>query len=114
MRILTVKSRLVLALVTVIFCATAGAASSDCPTVSVACPDDGDTIQFTATVSPGNSELKLSYQWTVTRGEIKSGQGTPKITVDADRNGKGIGATVEVLGLPANCANKASCYRTHF
>jgi len=111
---LLVTSKLVLVGVAIVLCATTIAAPADCPTISVGCPDGGDTIQFTATVTPDNPELKLTYQGTVSRGEIESGQGTPKITVDAERNGKGIGATVKVLGLPANCANVASCYRTHF
>jgi hypothetical protein len=94
--------------------AHAGATPADCPTITVACPDEGPTIQFSATVTPENSDLKLTYQWTVTRGEIKSGQGTTKIAVDAERNGKGIGATVDVLGLPSKCGRNASCYVTHF
>jgi hypothetical protein len=114
MRMLVVTSKVVLTVAAIILCVTAGAVPADCPKISVACPDDGDTIQFTATVSPDNPDLSLKYQWKVTRGEIKSGQGTPNITVEADRNGQGIGATVEVQGLPANCANAASCYRTHF
>lgn len=92
----------------------AGTTPADCPTITVACADDGPTIQFSASVTPDNPDLKTTYQWTVTRGEIKSGQGTAKIAVNAKRNGKGIGATVEVLGLPSKCAKNASCYVTHF
>jgi hypothetical protein len=113
-RMLLVTSKVIFIGVAIVLCATTIAAPADCPTISVACPADGDTLQFTATVTPANPDLKLTYQWTVSRGEIKSGQGTPQITVDAERNGKGLGATVEVSGLPAKCPNNASCYRTHF
>jgi hypothetical protein len=107
-------AKLLIAGALVIVGATMATAPADCPTVSVACPEENATIQFTATVSSNNPDVKLTYQWSVSREVIISGQGTPKITVDAERNGKGIGATVEVLGLPTNCAKKASCYRTHF
>ena len=111
---LSLTPKTLFAAAVIVFCAQAGAAPLDCPTITVACPDDGPTIQFSAKVSPENPELKLTYQWTLSRGEIKSGQGTSKITVDAERNGKSMGASVEVLGLPGNCANKASCYVSHF
>jgi hypothetical protein len=114
MRMLSVTSKLLLTLAVIILCGGADAAPVDCPTISVACSEDGPTIQFAATVSPESPELKLTYQWTVTRGEIKSGQGTRKITLVAERNGRAIGATVEVLELSTNCANKASCTLTHF
>jgi hypothetical protein len=110
---LVVISKLLTTVVALVLCTTA-AGSADCPTISVACPDGRDTIQFTATVSLDDPNSKLTYQWTVTRGEIKSGQGTSKITVAADRNGKGLGAAVEVLGLATNCANTASCHVSHF
>ena len=114
MRMISLTSRVLFAAAVIVFCAGVAAAPSDCPTISVTCPDYKGPIEFSATVSPGNPDLKLTFQWTVTRGEIKSGQGTAKITVDAERNGKGLGASVEVIGVPANCANKASCYVTHF
>ncbi len=115
MRMLSVTSRVLVAVAVVILCVPAGAQGpAKCPTITVACPDGGETIQFTAKVSPENPALKLTYKWSVTRGEIKSGQGTPEITVDAERNGQGIGATVEVSGLPSKCANTVSCYVTHF
>ena|SRR5580765_6559849 len=114
MRMLPVTKRVLLAVAVIGLYVLARAAPADCPTITVACPEAGSTIEFTAKVSPENAKLKLTYRWTVTRGEIKSGQGTPQITVYADRNGQGLGASVEVLGLRANCANKASCYVTHF
>src|SRR5438045_509794 len=97
----------------VLLCAATTAAPFDCPTISVSCPDNKGPIEFSATMSPENPNLKLTFQWAVSRGEIKSGQGTSKITVDAERNGKSIGAWVEVSGLPSNCGNKASCFVSH-
>src|SRR6476661_5315939 len=76
MRMLSVTSRTPLVVVLIILCAGAHAAPVDCPTVSVAC-SEGLTIQFTATVSPENPELKLTYQWTVTRGETNLGRAHP-------------------------------------
>ncbi|MFS8085202.1 MAG: hypothetical protein ACMG6H_06195 [Acidobacteriota bacterium] len=94
--------------------AAAIAAPRECPTISVECPSGEGEIVFAAKVTSENPDCKLTYQWSITRGEIKSGQGTAKIILKADRDGSGLGASVEVLGLPANCANKASCYITHF
>lgn len=87
----------------------------DCPTISVACPANRGPIEFTATVSPENPGLKVTFQWTVlSRGEITSGQGTSKIIVDAERNGNSLGASVEVLGLPNKCLKTASCWVSPF
>ena len=86
----------------------------ECPTISVACPIEDSWIAFIARVKDEDPNGKVGYQWSITRGKIKSGQGTAKITVKAERDGSGIGASVEVLGLPVECASKASCYITHF
>jgi hypothetical protein len=55
-----------------------------CPTISVTGPagtvQPGDTMTFTANVS-GGSQQNVTYNWTVSNGEIVSGQGTPVITV---------------------------------
>ena len=114
MRMPLVTSKVLCVLGAILLCATTAAAPADCPTISVTCPGYEGPIEFTATVSPENPNLKLTFQWTVSRGEIKSGQGTPKITVDAERNGKSFGASVEVIGLPANCSKTASCWISHF
>lgn len=89
--------------------------ATECPTISVECPRPDDSeIGFILNVKGDDPNVKLRYQWSITRGEIKSGQGTAKIILKAERDGSGIGASVEVFGLPAECANKASCYITHF
>jgi len=103
-----------IALAIIALAAAASAAPGECPTISVECPSGENEIVFSVKVTRENPDCKLTYQWTITRGEIKSGQGTAIIIVEAERDGSGIGASVEVLGLPSACANKASCYRTHF
>jgi hypothetical protein len=114
MRMPLAISKMLFVLGAVLLCATTAAAPADCPTISITCPSYEGPIEFTANVSPENPDLKLTFQWIVSRGEIKSGQGTSKITVDAERNGKSFGASVEVKGLPANCSKTASCWISHF
>ncbi len=78
----------------------------ECPTLSVTGPagitSPGETMTFTANVSGGPD---VTYNWSVDRGTIESGQGTPSITVrtssaDADTN---VTATVVIGGLDPSC-----------
>lgn len=63
----------------------------------------GETMTFSANVS-GGSESNLTYNWTVSAGEIVSGQGESSITVRAPSDGTtNVTATVDVGGLCANC-----------
>ena len=114
MRMHLATSKVLLVFGTVLLCATTTAAPAECPKISITCPGYEGPIEFTATVSPENPDLKLTFQWTVSRGEIKSGQGTRKITVDAERNGESFGGSVKIIGLPADCLNTASCWISHF
>jgi len=83
-----------------------------CPTVSITCPERGTEdapITFTANLTGGTATIKPSYQWTVSAGQIISGQGTPSITVDTKGvGGQSIRADLDVGGFgtpcPANCA----------
>jgi hypothetical protein len=73
-----------------------------CPTITLTGPSDvivqGGTGTFTANVS-GGSQTSTTYNWTVSQGEIVSGQGTPTITVQAPAAMTGnITATLEVGG----------------
>jgi hypothetical protein len=83
----------------------------ECPALSVSCPSARDvTVTFTATLSNVGSNQTIKYYWTVSKGKIKSGQGTRTIEVDASStDSRGLTATVEVIGLPEGCGNKASC-----
>ena len=86
---------------------------SDCPNVSVNCPDNIESTKptkFTARVVGGKPRSELSYGWSVTKGTIKSGQGTS--TIEVELNGQdfqGLTATVEVNGFDPNCPRVASC-----
>jgi hypothetical protein len=83
-----------------------------CPNVNVSCPDaaaEGQPLTYTATLSGGSSEIRPTYNWTVSAGRIISGQGTPSITVDtAGLAGQTIRADLELGGYgmrcPASCA----------
>jgi hypothetical protein len=81
----------------------------DCPSgVSVTGPSGltkiGDTMTFTASVN-GGSQSNPSYNWTVSGGEIASGQGTNVITVNTTREmaGQTVTATVEATGFCDEC-----------
>jgi len=50
-----------------------------------------------------------TYVWTVSKGSIIEGQGTPTMKVVADwKDGTTLTATLEVIGLPESCPNTAS------
>lgn len=84
--------------------------SQDCPHAYVSCPDTitGGSIAFYANVSL--YDPNQSYKWTVSGGRIIRGQGTTSIIVDtAGLVGQSMTATIEVIGFPTECGNKASC-----
>lgn len=63
----------------------------------------GETYTFTATHSKTN--LNLKYEWITSNGEIIEGQGTPILRVKLKEDeGKGLVATVQLIGLPENCS----------
>lgn len=82
-----------------------------CPTASVDGPSGlvqaGSMMTFTASVGGSGAN---SYNWTVSSGEISSGQGTSSIMVNtAGQEGRTITATVEWKGDEAcNCGGTAS------
>lgn len=83
----------------------------NCPTISVTGPSGdtapGTTLTFTANVS-GGSQRDSTYNWTVSQGEIVSGQGTPVITVQTDAAASGnVVATVNVGGLCETCERES-------
>lgn len=81
----------------------------DCPTLSVSGPSEipaaGGTVTFTANLSGGNQN-NLTFDWTVSQGEIVSGQGTSTITVQTNdaMAGQNITATVNVSGYAPGCS----------
>src|SRR5688572_28864529 len=104
-----------IALAVALFCVAAAAqagAPSSCPTIFVTGPagvlNPGDTATFTVTVeAPEPEKQNLQYLWTVSSGEIITGQGTTSVEV---RRGSlsDLTAAVEVRGLPQACPNTHS------
>ncbi len=86
-----------------------------CPTLSVTGPAGvtapGETMTFTANVAGGTSEV-ITYNWTVDRGTIIEGQGTPVIRVatTADTAGQSVRAevTISAPDLCETCPKTAS------
>jgi hypothetical protein len=82
-----------------------------CPSLSISGPSGvttaGETMTFTANAS-GGSQDNVTYNWTVSAGEIVSGQGTPVITVATTKEmaGSNVTATVEIGNLCASCNDR--------
>ncbi len=84
-----------------------------CPELSVTGPTEvtqsGSTMTFTANAT-GGSQQSVTYNWTVSQGEIVSGQGTPVITVQTTpaMAGQNVTATVTIGGdLCPTCVTTA-------
>lgn len=82
-------------------------APCSCPTVSVTGPSavvqPSEPMTFTANVSGGSQETP-TYNWTVDKGTIVEGQGTPTITVSTEGlNDTTVTATVDIGGLCETC-----------
>ncbi len=90
---------------------SAAALNIECPTISVSCPDDMSPkiVTYSAHISGLEPSQKITYKWSISRGKIKSGQGTSSIAVERPDDMNGLTATVEIGGLPAACSNAASC-----
>ena len=99
--------------ITVVICPGWHPPPPPCPIVSVSCPasvESKESIAFEATVSGGDREMIPTYEWSLTKGKIISGQGTRKITVDVSGlSSESVTATVSVGGAHPLCATTASC-----
>ena len=87
--------------------------AQDCPTVMATGPSgnikEGDTAIFMVNVSGGKTGINPTYNWSISAGNIASGQGTPVIYVNTKGlGGQTITATVEVGGLPSECSRTSS------
>src|SRR5436309_5346876 len=75
------------------------AQNPDCPNISVNCPDNVDPtkpVKFQAKITGGKPRYELTYNWSVTKGTIETGQGTSTIEVDLKgEDYRGLTATVE-------------------
>lgn len=94
-----------------------------CPIITVRCPNvasgPGAPINFSAKISGAGDSPSLTLNWSVTAGNITSGQNahvtTPDSVSEINVDTKGVPgnstltATVEVVGLDRSCSNKASC-----
>lgn len=81
-----------------------------CPQISVDGPsgfvERGRLAIFSAHFRGIDKRLKLRYKWSVSTGEIVSGQGTKTIAVR--QPDEPIAVTFDVIGLSAGCAHLAS------
>ena len=79
-----------------------------CPNIVISCPETvniGTPVTFTASISGGTPNITPVYNWTVSAGQIISGQGTPSIQVDTTGlAGQAITATVRVEGYELECS----------
>ena len=97
---------------------TVTVSSSDChpacPTVRVDCSSGitqaGTPVTFDANIEGFLPDSGVTYHWSVSAGTIKSGQGTPSITVaTTGLDGQSVTATLKVGGLPPECQTTVSC-----
>ena len=83
-----------------------------CPTLSLVSSastvKEGETVIFTANVSGVNSDQKITYNWTISDGEITEGQEMPVIRVatNSEMAGKIVKATVEIGGICEVCLGR--------
>ena len=81
-----------------------------CPSISVACAPkscDVSPFHFIARISEAPPGRELSYQWSVSSGQIVRGQGRRSIKVVAP-DWSSLTATLNVVGLPRQCNATAS------
>lgn len=68
----------------------------------------GEAVKFVVEIV-GSAPETAQYRWSVDKGEIVEGQGTPTLTTTYRETSEvKITATVEVFGLPKGCPNVAS------
>ena len=88
-----------------------------CPTIEVNSPPnipiEGEPMTFTASLSKEAEKFNLKYIWTISRGEIIEGQGTLTLKVLHRELWESLTATLEIIGLPTECANTTSSSITH-
>lgn len=106
---LSISHAVLFALVTIAF-AVSSQAQAVCPTLSLNAPEsvnESEPLVFRASVSNPPSNLK--YYWILSRGTIKSGQGTAEIRIDTAGHGDNdVTATLELGGLPPACPSTRS------
>jgi hypothetical protein len=94
--------------VRVVECPTCVEPPCNCGSIEVSGPpavvESGETMTFTASIS-GSDGQEYSYNWSVDRGEIISGQGTSTITVSTDGlEDTTVNASVTATSSAENCS----------
>lgn len=80
-----------------------------CPTLNTSGGQSDKTIaSFTANLSGGDQNVTPTYNWSISAGEISSGQGTPSITVGGLEKDQIVTATAEVGGYDRSCSVMSS------
>ena len=89
----------------------ARAPAAVCPNISLCCRAAANTevlTPFSATLNGGARGVTPTFKWTLSGGEVASGQGTDSILVDAKNSaGRTMLTTLEVGGYGARCS--ATC-----
>lgn len=97
-------------------------AREKCPTIFIQVPLYKDLSKniwhHSAVIENADSKGALTYKWTVYYGnalaQIKSGQGTPFITIEKPNSKTEVTVEVEVGGLEKECINKQSLTRSYY
>jgi len=88
-------------------------APGDCPKLIIGCPTDlletGKTYTVKLVVEGGNPKDNVSYNWSVTGGEIVGGQGTLGLVVRINRPNEILKAWVSLGGVNPHCDAVANC-----
>lgn len=115
MKLRAMKDLLFISTLILTFCGGAFAQTNEtlpCPTIDVLGPVDvtsfDEPVIFNAKVNQQAPKLNLKYSWSVQNGEIIQGQGTLTIKVLQKDFGVSLTATLEITGLPKECAVTAS------
>lgn len=87
-----------------------------CPVVSVSGPDrvikTGESFDLIASISGGSQDRAIMYNWTISAGEIVSGQGSPNVRIQAPSTNsfKNMQVTLTIGGIDPsfNCPINAT------
>ena len=88
-------------------------APSECPKLIIGCPTDllqtGKTYVVKLVVEGGNLKDDVTYNWSVTGGQIVGGQGTRGLVVRINEPDKILEAWVSLGGVNPHCNPVATC-----
>ncbi len=88
-------------------------AKQGCPKITIECPTElvakGNPHPVSVNIVGADNKEKLSYQWSVSNGEIVEGQGTTSIKVRVINSYEPTKVTIKVCGLGGGCQNTTWC-----